>query len=112
MKKLEVTIRPDSLDCVKKALEDIGVPGMTVTSVSGRGRQKGISLQWRAGEFWVDLLPKVKIEMVVADQDVSRVVNAIIDKARTGERGDGKIFVFPVDDAIRVSNGDTGEKAI
>ncbi len=112
MKKLEIVIRPDSLDRVKKALEKIGALGMTVTSVMGRGRQKGIPLQWRAGEFWVDLLPKVKIEMVVRDGDVDRIVNTIIQEARTGERGDGKIFVFPVEDAIRVSNGDTGESAI
>ena len=112
MKKIEAIIRPERLEEVKGALEGIGIIGMTVTEVSGRGRQKGITLQWRVGEYRVDLLPKVKIEMVVLDEDLGKTVNTIVSKARTGERGDGKIFILPVDDAIRVRTGDTGHNAI
>ena len=85
---------------------------MTVTEVVGRGRQKGITLQWRAGEYCVELLPKVKIEIVVLDEDLGKTLNAIVMKARTGERGDGKIFVLPVDNAVRIRTGDEGENAI
>jgi len=112
MKKLEAVIRPEKLDPVRKALADISILGMTVTDVAGRGRQGGITLQWRAGEYHVDLLPKVKIEVVVIDEDVGKAVNAIIREARTGQRGDGKIFILPVDDAVRIRTGDEGENAI
>ncbi|MCX5998545.1 MAG: P-II family nitrogen regulator [Chloroflexi bacterium] len=112
MKKIEAIIRSEMLGPVKTALEEIGVLGMTVMEVSGRGRQKGISLAWRTGEYQVDLLPKVKIEMVVLDEEVGKVTNVIMMKARTGERGDGKIFVLPVEDAIRVRTGEIGENAI
>ena len=112
MKKIEAVIRPEKLEPVRGALAEIGILGMTVTEVSGRGRQKGIVLQWRVGEYRVELLPKVKIEVVVLDEDVGKTLNAIVRKARTGERGDGKIFVFPVDNAIRVRTGDEGENAI
>jgi nitrogen regulatory protein P-II 1 len=93
-------------------LAEIGIFGMTITEVSGRGKQRGISLQWRAGEYRVEFLPKVKIETVVLDEEVGKTLNAIIRKAKTGERGDGKIFVFPIDTAVRVRNGDEGENAI
>jgi len=112
MKKIEATIRPEKLEAVKDALDELGIPGMTVTEVSGRGRQKGITLQWRAGEYKVDLLPKVKIELVVLDEEVSLVINTIMTRSRTGERGDGKIFVLPVEDAVRVRTGDTGANAL
>ncbi|MCX5998894.1 MAG: P-II family nitrogen regulator [Chloroflexi bacterium] len=112
MKKIEAIIRSEMLGPVKTALEEIGVLGMTVMEVSGRGRQKGISLAWRTGEYKVDFLPKVKIEMVVLDEEVGKVTNAIMMKARTGERGDGKIFILPVEDAIRVRTGETGDNAI
>jgi nitrogen regulatory protein P-II 1 len=112
MKKIEAIIRPEKLEAVKAALAEIGVFGMTITEVSGRGRQRGITLQWRAGEYRVEFLPKVKIETVVLDEDVGKTLNAIVRKARTGERGDGKIFVFPIDNAVRVRNGDEGENAI
>jgi nitrogen regulatory protein P-II 1 len=112
MKKIEAIIRPEKLESVKAALAEIGVFGMTITEVSGRGRQRGICLQWRAGEYRVEFLPKVKIETVVLDEDVGKTLNAIVRKARTGERGDGKIFVFPIDNAVRVRNGDEGENAI
>jgi nitrogen regulatory protein P-II 1 len=112
MKKIEATMRPEKLEPVRSALAEIGILGMTVTEVSGRGRQKGIALQWRAGEYRVELLPKIKIEVVVLDEEVGKTLNAIVRKARTGERGDGKIFVLPVDNAIRIRTGDEGENAI
>ncbi len=112
MKKIEAIIREERLDDVKKALEENSYYGITVSEVSGRGRQKGISLQWRVGEYRVDLLPKLKIELVVFDEDVGAAVNAIVRNARTGEIGDGKIFVLPVENAIRVRTGEEGDKAI
>jgi nitrogen regulatory protein P-II 1 len=112
MKKIEAVFRPEKLEPVRKALAEQGIFGMTVSEVSGRGRQKGITLQWRAGEYCVELLPKVKIELVVLDEDVGMAVNTIISKARTGERGDGKIFVIPVENAIRIRTGDSGVNAI
>lgn len=112
MKKIEATIRPEKLEPVRAALAEIGILGMTVSEVSGRGRQRGITLQWRVGEYRVEFLPKVKIEMVVLDEDVGQVLNVIVRKARTGERGDGKIFVVPVDNAVRVRTGEEGERAI
>lgn len=112
MKKIEATIRPEKLEPVRAALAEIGILGMTITQVSGRGRQGGIALQWRVGEYRVEFLPKAKIEVVVLDEDVGKALNAIVRKARTGERGDGKIFVLPVDNAIRIRTGDEGDNAI
>jgi nitrogen regulatory protein P-II 1 len=112
MKKIEAIIREERLDAVKKALEENSYFGMTVSEVSGRGKQKGIALQWRAGEYRVDLLPKLKIELVVLDDDVPVAVNAIVRNARTGQTGDGKIFVLPVDSVVRVRTGDMDENAI
>ena len=112
MKKVEAIIREERLDAVKKALEEKSYFGMTVSEVSGRGKQKGISLQWRVGEYRVDLLPKLKIELVVLDEDVDPVVDAIIMNARTGDTGDGKIFVMPVETVVRVRTGDFNEAAI
>ena len=112
MKKIEAIIRQEKLEPVRAALEGIGIVGMTVAEVSGRGRQKGIPLQWRAGEYRVAFLPKVKIELVVLDEELGKTLNTIVTKARTGERGDGKIFVIPVEDAIRVRTGEVGENAI
>ena len=112
MKKIEAIIRQEKLDAVKKALEANSYFGMTVSEVSGRGRQKGIPLQWRAGEYRVDLLPKLKIELVVLDEDVRIAVDAIVRNARTGEIGDGKIIVLPVESVVRVRTGDRDENAI
>jgi nitrogen regulatory protein P-II 1 len=112
MKMIEAIIREEKLDCVKKALEKDNYFGMTVTEVSGRGRQKGISLQWRAGEYTVDLIPKIKLELVVLDEDVDKIVDTIATNARTGETGDGKIFVLPVSNVIRIRTGDKGDNAI
>ena len=112
MKKIEAIIRPEKLEPVREALAELGIRGMTVSQVSGRGKQMGITLQWRAGEYRVEFLPKVKIESVVIDEEVDKVVRTIANKARTGERGDGKIFVIPVEDALRISNGDQGQDAV
>lgn len=112
MKKIEATIRPEKLPIVKNELAEIGITGMTVTEVSGRGRQSGITLQWRAGEYRVEFMPKVKIEIVVVDDDLGRALSIITRKAKTGEKGDGKIFVIPIENAIRVRTGDEGDNAI
>jgi nitrogen regulatory protein P-II 1 len=112
MKKIEAIIREESLEAIKQALEENSYFGMTVSEVSGRGRQKGILLQWRAGEYRVDLLPKLKIELVVLDEDVGIAVDTIVRNARTGEIGDGKIFILPVEGVVRVRTGDRDENAI
>jgi nitrogen regulatory protein P-II 1 len=112
MKKIEAIIREEKLEAVKAALEKYGYFGMTVSEVSGRGRQGGLSLQWRVGEYRVDLLPKLKIELVVLDEDVSKTVHAIVTSARTGEIGDGKLFILPVENAVRVRTGENGDNAI
>ena len=112
MKKIEAVITPEKLEPVRNALAEIGIRGMTVTEVSGRGLQAGITLQWRVGEYRVEFLPKVKIEIVVLDEDLGKAIDAIMTSARTGEKGDGKIFVVPIDNAIRVRTGDQGENAI
>jgi len=112
MKKIEAIIREEKLEAVKKSLEGVGYMGITVTEVAGRGHQKGLVLQWRAGEYRVDLLPKLKVEVVVMDEDVSRVASAIIVAARTGEMGDGKIFISPVENAIRIRTGEDGINAV
>src|ERR1035437_8049631 len=112
MKKIEAIIREEKLEPVRKALEAERYLGMTVSEVSGRGKEGGLSLQWRAGDYKVEFLPKVNLEIVVLDEDLSRVVQAILMSARTGERGDGKIFVMNVENAIRIRTGDSGEDAI
>jgi nitrogen regulatory protein P-II 1 len=112
MKKIEAIIREEKLDAVRKALKEDSYYGVTVSEVSGHGRQGGLTLQWRVGEYHVDLLPKVKLEVVILDEDVSRVLQTITAAARTGNIGDGKIFVLPVEDAMRIRTGDTGDDAI
>ena len=112
MKKIEAIIREEKLDCVKKALEKDNYFGMTVSEVMGRGRQKGIPLQGRTGEYMVDLIPKIKLEMVVLDEDVEKILDIIAGNARTDEVGDGKIFVLPVTNTVRVRTGDRDENAI
>ena len=112
MKLIEAIIRQEKLDAVKTALEASGYFGMTVSEVSGRGRQGGLTLQWRVGEYRVDLLPKVRIEVVVLDEDVAKILNVITTTARTGDMGDGKIFVLPVDNAVRIRTGEDGDNAI
>ena len=112
MKKIEAIIREEKLDAVRKALSGSGYYGMTVSEVSGHGREGGLTLQWRVGEYKVDLLPKIKVEVVVLDEDVPEVMRTIAMAARTGNIGDGKIFVLPVDNAMRIRTGDTGFDAI
>jgi nitrogen regulatory protein P-II 1 len=112
VKKIEAIIREEKLETVRKALKEASYFGITVTEVSGHGRQGGITLQWRVGEYKVNLLPKIKIEVVVLDEDVPEIMQTIAAAARTGNIGDGKIFVLPVDNAMRIRTGDTGFDAI
>jgi nitrogen regulatory protein P-II 1 len=112
MKKIEAIIRTEKLETVKAALEDRGILGMTVTQVSGRGRQKGIALQWRAGEYRVEFLPKIKLEIVCNDDECKIAVDVICKSARTGKVGDGMIFVLPVESAIRVRTSDISETLV
>ena len=112
MKKIEAVIKPFKLDEVKAALSQVGVQGMTVSEVRGFGRQKGHKEQYRGTEYTVDLVPKQKIEVAVADNAVAAVVEAITRSARTGEIGDGKIFVSPLEDVVRIRTGEKGESAV
>ena len=112
MKKIEAIIKPFKLDDVKDALHEIGVSGITVSEVKGFGRQKGHTELYRGAEYVIDFLPKVKVEVVVEDVIVENVIEAITQAARTGRIGDGKIFVLPIDDAIRIRTGDRGADAI
>jgi nitrogen regulatory protein P-II 1 len=112
MKKIEAIIRPFRLDDVREALAEIGVKGMTLTEVKGYGRQKGHTELYRGSEYQIDFLPKIKLEVVVADSAADRVVDTIVKVARTGQVGDGKIFVYDVEDAIRVRTGEAGESAL
>jgi nitrogen regulatory protein P-II 1 len=112
MTKLEAVIQPSRLEAVKDALHEIGIEGMTVIEVRGHGRQKGHTEFYRGREYTVDLLPKMKLEMVVADDLVDKAVQAITAAARTGKIGDGKIFLSRVDDAIRIRNDERGEAAL
>ena len=112
MKKIEAIIKPFKLEDVKEALKDIGVTGMTLTEVKGFGRQKGHTEIYRGSEYTVDFLPKNKIEVVVADNQVKTVVDAIVKAARTGKIGDGKVFVSPLEDAIRIRTDERGDQAV
>ena len=113
MKKIEAIIRPEKLNDVKSALEDGGFVGLNISHVTGRGVQKGIVHSGRGGEtYTVDMLPKLKIEVVVKDADADKVVDIVCGAARTGNIGDGKIFIIPVDDAVRVRTGERGEVAV
>ncbi len=112
MKKIEAIIKPFKLDDVKEALQEIGLQGMTVTDIRGFGRQKGHTELYRGAEYVVDFLPKVKIEIVVDDVIVERTVETIQKAAHSGRIGDGKIFIIPVDDAVRIRTGETGTEAI
>ena len=112
MKKIEAVIKPFKLDEVREALAEVGVAGLTVTEVKGFGRQKGHTELYRGAEYVVDFLPKVKIEVVVADGMVDQVIEAVIKSARTGKIGDGKIFVSSVDQVVRIRTGETNEAAI
>ena len=112
MKKIEAIIKPFKLDDVREALTELGITGMTVSEVKGFGRQRGHTEVYRGAEYAVDFLPKVKIEVVLPDDQIERTVEAIIEAARAGKIGDGKIFVLPVEEVIRIRTGETGETAI
>ena len=112
MKKIEAIVRPERLAIVKDALEELGYPGMTVTDVKGHGAQRGITEQWRGRTFRVDLLSKVKIEMVVSDEEEEKIVQCITKESQTGSIGDGKIFISPIEDVLRIRTGERGEKAV
>ena len=112
MKKIEAIIKPFKLDEVKDALGEVGIEGMTVSEVKGFGRQKGHTEIYRGSEYTVDFLPKIKLEIVVSNDRVEQAVAAIIKAAKTGKIGDGKIFVTPIDDAVRIRTEEKGEKAL
>ncbi len=112
MKKIEAIVKPFKLDDVKDRLTEIGIKGMTVTEVRGFGRQKGHTEIYRGAEYVVDFLPKIKVEIVVSDDRVAEVVEAICEAARTGKIGDGKVFVIPVEECIRIRTGEWGEGAL
>ena len=112
MKKVEAIIKPFKLDDVREALSEIGITGMTVTEVKGFGRQKGHTELYRGAEYMVDFLPKVKLEIVLAEEDVDRCVDTIVQTAQTGKIGDGKIFVFDISRVVRIRTGEEDEEAI
>ena len=112
MKKIEAIIKPFKVEQVKQALTDIGVAGMTASEVKGFGRQKGHTEIYRGSEYTVDFLPKIKLEIVLPDADVDAAIAAIIGAAKTGKIGDGKIFVLPIEEAVRIRTAETGEKAV
>jgi nitrogen regulatory protein PII len=112
MKKIEAIIKPFKLDDVKEALSALGIEGMTVTEVKGFGRQKGHTEIYRGSEYTVDFLPKIKVEVVLADDQIEKATRAIVDAAKTGKIGDGKVFVSSVEDAIRIRTDEIGESAL
>jgi nitrogen regulatory protein P-II 1 len=112
MKKIEAIIQPHKLEEVKEALANAGVDGLTIMEVHGYGRQKGHTETYRGHEYKVDVRPKIKLDLVVADSQLERIVNVIADSAQTGKIGDGKIFISSIDNAVRIRNGDLGESAL
>ncbi len=112
MKEIIAIIRPNKLDDVKQALEDIKCHGITVTEVKGRGRQLGITESYRGSDYRIDLLPKTRLEIIVQDAEVKEVVDTIVKTAQTGDIGDGKIFISSVEDVVRIRTGERGEKAV
>jgi nitrogen regulatory protein P-II 1 len=112
VKKIEALIRPERLEPVMEELRKLGYPGVTITDVKGHGKQKGITQRWRGAEYRVEFLPKIKVEAVVLDEDMGRVVSALVRASRTGAIGDGKVFIYDVEDAIRIRTGESGFNAI
>ncbi len=112
MKKIEAIIRPFKIDDVREALIEIGIKGMTITEVKGYGRQKGHTEMYRGSEYQIDFLPKMKIEIISPDNNVDKIVETIIKSAKTGQVGDGKIFIYPVEEVIRVRTEESGESAL
>jgi nitrogen regulatory protein P-II 1 len=112
MKKIEAIIRPGKSEKVRNALQKLGYPGITVIDVEGHGQQKGITAQWRGEKYRVDLLPKIKLEIVAKDEAVEKIIETISNNAKTGKVGDGKIFVSPVDNVVRIRTGEEGEETL
>lgn len=112
MKEIVAVIRPDKLEDVKKALEEMGCHGMTVTEVKGRGRQLGVTESYRGSDYRIDLLPKTRLELIVNDTDIEKVVDTIVKTAQTGDIGDGKIFISPVEEVVRIRTGERGDNAV
>jgi nitrogen regulatory protein P-II 1 len=112
MKEIVAIIRPEKLEDVKKALEEIGCNGVTVVEVKGRGRQLGITESYRGSDYRIDLLPKTRLEIIINDEDVEKITDAIVKTAQTGDIGDGKIFISPVEEVIRIRTGESGKKAV
>ena len=112
MKEIIAIIRPNKLDEVKTALEEIGCHGVTVMDVKGRGRQLGVTESYRGSDYRIDLLPKTRLEIIVKEEDTEEVIETIVKTAQTGDIGDGKIFISPVEDVIRIRTGERGEKAV
>ena len=112
MKKIEAIIRPDRLPAVRKALEEVGFGGLTISQVTGHGKQRGITAEWKGTPYTIDLLQKVRLEVVVADSELEGVLSAIADAAQTGEIGDGKIFISTIDDAMRIRTRERGPAAL
>lgn len=112
MKEIVAIIRPDKLEDVKKALKELGCNGVTVVEVKGRGRQLGITESYRGSDYRIDLLPKTRLEIIVNDEDVEKITESIVKTAQTGDIGDGKIFISPVEEVIRIRTGESGEKAV
>lgn len=111
-KKIEAIIREEALDPVKDALKEIGIVGMNVIEVRGHGRQGGIELSWRGTSYRMDLIPKIQINIILSDHNVEKTINTIVQAARTGKEGDGIIFVYPVDDVVRIRTGERGQAAL
>lgn len=112
MKHIIAVIRPEKLDDVRKALENVGYSGLMISEIEGHGKQKGIVQQWRGEKYKVDLIPKIKLEVITQDSEAPTIIETIIKNARTGEIGDGKIFVSSIDEVIRIRTGETGEIAL
>jgi len=112
MKEIIAIIRPEKLETVKMALEEIGCHGMTVTEVKGRGRQLGVTESYRGSDYRIDLLPKTRLEIIVNDGELDEVIETIVKTAQTGDIGDGKIFISPVEDVVRIRTGERGQKAV
>ena len=112
MKKIEAIVRPEKVDDVRKAIEAVGYPGITIIEAEGHGKQKGVVQQWRGETYRVEFLPKVKMEIVVSEADSERIIQAVIKAAKTGAVGDGKIFVSDVRDVVRIRTGERGEGAL
>jgi nitrogen regulatory protein P-II 1 len=112
LKKIEAVIRPERLDTVMGELSKLGYPGVTISEVRGHGKQKGVTHMWRGAEYRVEFIPKIKLEVVVLEEDVSRVTASVVRAARTGSIGDGKVFIYDVENAVRVRTGESGFNAI